>query len=108
MNVVKTILKVLPAMYLLVLLILPCKDNCDHSTHEAPKTVEQAHNHHQQEKDNCTPFCVCSCCATPVIVQAILPFQLGKPAIGSNHSSFYTSFSSAYFGSIWQPPKIAA
>jgi hypothetical protein len=65
---------------------------------------------HQNENDNCNPFCSCACCG-----QVFYPnFQLGriassKPVQNLKQFFFYTniSLSSDFFGNIWQPPKFS-
>ncbi|WP_296146524.1 DUF6660 family protein [uncultured Flavobacterium sp.] len=92
--------------YLLILMVLPCNDahaqTKDVSQTQFPQ-VSQAEHH----EDFCTPFCICSCCTTPIIVQSMTVFEV---SYFENHfsktSSFYKSIISNFYGSIWQPPQL--
>ncbi|HEY1045855.1 MAG TPA: DUF6660 family protein [Bacteroidia bacterium] len=107
MKKVKKILTNALWVYLLTLLVLPCNDNCGSESHEQPITMEQAQDHHEEENDLCTPFCICSCCATPVLVDQVSDLELNIAEF-AGHSDYYHSSFSSYSHSIWQPPKIVS
>src|SRR5665648_798067 len=54
------------SIYFLVLTAIPCVDVPE--DHDICK-VEQAQDatDHQHETDDCSPFCTCQCCTTPVV-----------------------------------------
>ena len=92
--------------YLLILMILPCND-----AHAQTETVfetqfsqvSQAEHH----EDFCTPFCICSCCTTPIIVQSMTVFEVSYfENQFTQLPSFYKSIISNFYGSIWQPPQL--
>lgn len=92
--------------YLLILMVLPCND-----AHAQTETIFQTQSSQvsqdEHHEDFCTPFCICSCCTTPIIVQSMTVFEV---SYFDNHfskiSSFYKSITSNFFGSIWQPPQL--
>lgn len=105
MNPIRKILTNVLWVYLLGLLVLPCNDACSRDSHELPVTMEQAQDHHEEENDLCTPFCICSCCASPVIVDQIADLEFYKSEFNC-YSDCYKPSYSRYSHSIWQPPKI--
>ncbi|WP_114790605.1 DUF6660 family protein [Niabella yanshanensis] len=102
------------SLYLMVVSLLPCSDarnECNSSSGQSQ--VEQAsnHNHQNDHNDICSPFCACTCCniIAGFALQPIKAIDL-KPGLTGTlqypvHSTFFIS---AYFGNIWQPPKINA
>ena len=96
------------SLYVVFLATTPCcsDDNCN----DEIKT-EQTDNHSQDHKDSdcniCSPFLTCGTCTGfnfPTVF-----FSLTPPAITltTKIPINYSSFSSNYFPSIWQPPKIS-
>ncbi|RYY71277.1 MAG: hypothetical protein EOO13_03675 [Chitinophagaceae bacterium] len=99
---------VLMSLYMLLLSCMPCNDSIDCNEDTGVSVVSKTadHNDHEDE-ENCTPFCVCACCAAPVF-QAPVAFTIRKfcPRIQLNfylEEAFYTTSQSR----IWQPPRIA-
>jgi hypothetical protein len=94
--------------YILALSILPCNDvdvcNENSDTKISMLTTNNKDDHKQTE--NCTPFCICSCCAVPIIHQATNTNEIVKQTYLSvqypSLKIFYPSYSSV---AIWQPPK---
>ncbi|MEO8146562.1 MAG: DUF6660 family protein [Bacteroidia bacterium] len=107
MKKTKQILATFFALYLLVLLVMPCHDNCNASIEPASLTIEQAQNHHEEDNGTCSPFCICSCCATHIVVQHIAGFDPDNIFFIRVFNSFYQSFFSSTYHAIWQPPKLA-
>ncbi len=95
---------ILFCFYFISLAVVPCgdKDDCNEIIHN-----ETSQNTGDHQDESCTPFCVCSCCATHFVV---IPFQeIGTQIAEIN--SIYTvqpesKISSAIIA-IWQPPKLA-
>ncbi|MBC7938093.1 MAG: hypothetical protein H7Y86_22315 [Rhizobacter sp.] len=91
---------------MLLLSCMPCGDSSDCSVEEKVSVVlnDSDHQDHEDE-ENCTPFCVCACCAAPVFqAQAVIAIKKFSQQIVLN---IYPEekFFSASFGNIWQPPK---
>ena len=95
------------SLYIVFLTTIPCVDDpaADHSfcheTSQSPGT--SGHN----SADQCSPFCVCNCCGTPVIEQspAIIPACLSFSH--RDYKPFETINPSVPVLSIWQPPKLS-
>jgi hypothetical protein len=100
-------LSVILSFYVLVLTTVPCIDRpFDKDIHQSGQAGNAAHNH-ENDTDQCSPFCVCNCCGSQVLsietilISSILP-------LNKEHVFWYAStFKSNLFHSIWQPPKIS-
>lgn len=85
---------------------MPCGDSSDCSESQTISVAvnDMEHNDHQDE-ENCTPFCVCACCAVPVF-QAPATIAIKKITQQTLLNIYPEStFFSAGHGSIWQPPR---
>jgi hypothetical protein len=102
---VKTI-QILLSLYFLLLAGIPCVDA--ETAHSNRTTTEHSGDEHQ---DLCPPFCTCNCCGTFALSQfQLISCELWNPhgvAIGKM-PEYQPVFVSAFFGNIWQPPKISA
>jgi len=97
---------ILFAVYFLSLVMMPCGDEAtSHATAQtqvSQSLCAEAHAH-----DICTPFCICSCCSTNIVVKDFQPLPeqpaIKRPAYSPQPSS---DICSAIIP-IWQPPKLA-
>jgi len=101
---IKRIIAGLLAAYMLLLLALPCHDNCKEKS--CANTVEQSNNAPQNETDICSPFCFCACCATSAIVHPQSDCSVLNFTVNTIFFDSRPNFISEYIYSIWQPPKI--
>lgn len=97
------------SVYLMVLIAIPCIDRPeDHHlvNTEIGDTANSTHQHN--DGDQCSPFCTCNCCATPVIYQ---DFGVRFDCLTFIEKSISTEYTSVIFSchlsSIWQPPQIS-
>jgi len=97
------------SFYIVVLTAIPCIDRPEDNHLQKTEIGGNANTGHQHnDGDQCSPFCTCSCCATPVIYQDFGVQFDGLSFIGKNIFTGYISvFFSSYLSSIWQPPQIA-
>jgi len=95
------------SLYILLLTLLPCIDVPISQDNHTAAMSQNGHETHQGEKDNCSPFCTCSCCATSAIFQEYLAEFNSFLFIGQNYFPVSSKFISDPLASIWQPPKIA-
>jgi len=98
------------SIYILALSVMPCSDasnDCRSKTEVAERA--DAHSHKSDHNDTCSPFCICSCCNTPVnITFDSFSIKVNKPVATSlKIPVFNFFFASNYYGSIWKPPKIS-
>jgi hypothetical protein len=102
------------SFYLLVVSLLPCSDarnECTDASQQFQVEQASAHNHQSDHNDVCSPFCTCTYCNViagfalqPLKAIDLKPVVKGTPQYPVHH----TFFISAYFGNIWQPPRINA
>lgn len=80
-----------------------CDDGCvqAHACND-----QQDHDH----KDNCSPFCVCSCCATPAyfFVSGLQAIKAPIPERARLHTRLYIGEITEIALPIWQPPQLNA
>jgi hypothetical protein len=96
------------SLYVLALTAIPCIDiHKDMAKKQVEISQNEQDTHNQGDKDHCSPFCTCNCCATSVIFQE----QLVQLDSFSFYEKQYFPVSATFFtdplASIWQPPKIA-
>lgn len=98
------------SIYILALSLMPCTDALGMNAPNTSKTeITKTHNGDAEHNDFCSPFCICSCCNTPVnITFDSFSIKVNKPVATSlKIPVFNFFFASNYYGSIWQPPKIS-
>ncbi|MFZ4455807.1 MAG: DUF6660 family protein [Bacteroidales bacterium] len=99
----KRALAILLSLFVMVLSAIPCIDAPGHSLTKTELQTE--HSQHPEGQDDCSPFCTCVCCATPV-VQATTFIYLNDLQLMQEYSSVHrTDFQSSLYSAIWQPPK---
>jgi hypothetical protein len=94
-------------IYMLALVVMPCKDFCDSKQHYSITTVQSAQEHHEAENDICSPFCTCNCCASYVVVAKIVAISIFVPSDAKDFHVYDTPFYSSITADHWQPPKIS-
>jgi hypothetical protein len=90
------------------LAVCPCGDRyewADDSASEMVATID--HQHSSGEQDACTPFCICTCCATHVQ----LPIDFDLTTLNPEHNTpvitaYLEKSLSSEALSIWQPPRL--
>jgi hypothetical protein len=103
------ILACILSFYVLALSAISCIDRSD--VHELQKSAFSAQNnsgHQHSEGDECSPFCACNCCSSPIIYTDFnVKFDkntIVKKSVSEDYTSEIYSF---YLSSIWQPPQLA-
>ena len=101
------------SIYILFLSLQPCEELKANVELRVNKTTRQtqmrAAEKASQESDDCSPFCICSCCHFSTAYQFRTFTVTGKlttTEILSPKYSYQNPYSKAYKNSIWQPPKI--
>ena len=97
-------LHILFCFYFLSLAVLPCgdKDDCNEIKHE-----QTAQNNEDHDHEICTPFCVCSCCATHFVMRPFQYTQNQVVVINTVYTVHPESETSTAIIPVWQPPKLA-
>lgn len=101
-------------VYVVLLLTQPCQDlavaagdKCGDDARNAVH-IEQAQAE-QPEGDDCSPFCVCSCCSHPVVNVKFTFGLTGGATVVTVHSNlieYNDPHAATHLNSIWQPPKV--
>jgi hypothetical protein len=104
------VIKLILAIYITALTVYPCGDQytCkdEHQNGEQVTNVSD-HEHSDDEKDICTPFCICSCCAAHIRLSSISNITL----TGVTHNTkkiipYVEKQVLSDHNHIWQPPRI--
>jgi len=93
------------SMYILLLTSLPCKEMKE-KDHAQNAPVSQSSNNHDNCNE-CSPFCTCNCCATPMVCQLdLVDFQVST-IVRKHETTYPTLFVTQLSGDIWQPPQLS-
>jgi hypothetical protein len=96
--------------YIMAVSLAPCTDmseECDLPIAEA----SHAHEHDDSHHETCSPLCACSCCHSPAHLKLhTFKIKIPKPVVTTEkqYPSYDIAYISAFYGNIWQPPKISA
>lgn len=102
------------SVYLIVLSWQPCQEivnNAQLHIQFSNNQVEDYHAEDNSSEDNCSPFCICSCCQMSVAYHNFLPQITTEisPQIKEQLISFYENpYLSNNLNSVWRPPKSLA
>ncbi|HET6990322.1 MAG TPA: DUF6660 family protein [Bacteroidia bacterium] len=96
------------AVYVVLLSVKPCctDDKCCADNHSAQTEKSARHQDNADCKGDCSPFFTCGSCTGfnfPAFSFSLKPSEV---AIEKQVSVYSFSFSTEFFSSIWQPPKI--
>lgn len=83
---------------------MPCgdKEDCNEVKHE-----QTSHNTGDHQDEICSPFCVCSCCATHFVVEGFHSLSSQIAVINTVYTAHPESETASAVIPIWQPPKIS-
>ncbi len=106
-NTMMKIFTCILSLYLLMLTALPCIDTPKINTLPVSELSQTPVTNQESNSDQCSPFCVCDCCISPVIYQDCT-IQINFFSHSQNHLFAFTPSPvySLHF-SIWQPPKLS-
>lgn len=96
------------SFYILLLTAIPCIDQPEDYTLQKTEIAQNTTDSHQHEGDQCSPFCTCDCCVSPIIqLDFIVRLDSFSFLMGTFSPDYATAFVSCYSGSIWQPPQLS-
>jgi len=95
------------SLYVVILTIMPCIDVHQDTISQNIELTNNTSDTHQNDTDHCSPFCSCTCCASPVVFQNYTLQIACYPIVKEHFSEYNSSFNSTVHYSIWQPPKIS-
>src|SRR6185436_3045091 len=92
------------AVYVFMLSSIPCNESETQDCKRISSISYQHAHQHQEESDDCSPFCQCACCQGTILVVSkiiITPVTLSLSPLCSHYS---VGFTPQVLNSIWQPP----
>jgi hypothetical protein len=92
-------------LVVLFLSLIPCSDKITIDAITANDS-HSGHDHSEDHREECTPFCTCSCCSTNIVFLSETIVIAEVPQLFSQNLFFYQESKSHFFHSIWQPPKV--
>ena len=99
------------SFYILALSCMPCtdKDDCKYEVQtNVSKFATTNHSQHDNDTENCSPFCVCACCGQNVTtIFYPVDFAYFTPVATKTFPVYTASFVLEVYFNIWQPPKIS-
>ena len=109
------LLNIILAFYVFALSFLPCTDKDENvssvgaTSYIYDNNSHSTHSHQEESCDLCSPFCVCGCCGS-FVFEAKINFYDAQSVLcnclDKTNFSYINSFTSHFYGNIWQPPKI--
>ena len=98
----KYILLILSVL-ILTMALMPCSDG--HTCDETAQEISLEHDHSEDEKDHCSPFCVCSCCGMKINFQSDVTIFKPTTYLNSTYQFSYSFLYSFSFNqTVWHPP----
>lgn len=95
-------------IYLLALSFFPCADvdSCEDDSIHVSVATNNPNKEDHKESEDCTPFCICACCAVPIIYQSVSMKEVPQQIhLEVKYPSLNIKYPSHNAASIWQPPK---
>lgn len=89
---------------------LPCGDRAVGGSTMLERSVStyKSLSHDKEHKDSCTPFCQCSCCATPSLQYPSITYNVFIPETVNDYIGYILSDVPQFPLDIWQPPRLKA
>jgi hypothetical protein len=98
------------ALYVTALSVYPCSDEntCTDEKQMGEQIANASeHPHSANEKDLCTPFCICACCATHIRISYASSIDFAGVIHNTKETIPYIEKRVlSDYSHIWQPPKI--
>lgn len=87
------------------MVIKPCADDFLQIKDKYAQSLKQAGEGHSDEKDGCSPFCYCACCAVRTLAYTDIKVDFYNPSVPLTISLHSSGFPKSAMSNIWQPPK---
>lgn len=94
------------SLFILALTVTPCVDGLGIASKAKSELAQKSDTHQEKDSDHCSPFCTCSCCATPTIQSNYTISINGLELVAQCFTSYFNTDLPNNFSSIWQPPKL--
>lgn len=100
------------SVYILLLSLAPCSEMIEFAESLNKKPSQQVTLQNDNKTDangeNCSPFCICSCCHFSTVYQfktfSVTSKQIVQP-VSTNPNFYQNPYAKEYKTSVWQPPK---
>jgi len=97
-------------VYIFMLAVQPCQDFLVplSDNREGSDEIVQVNTSPVEVSDDCSPFCICSCCSHAVADRCVFRSVAGQTAIATSEPetvNYTDPYRDAFSNSIWQPPK---
>jgi hypothetical protein len=99
------ILSFILSFYILSLAFIPCVDDNFSDITGKHVIVQSAKISHCLDIDQCSPFCVCSCCGTSVLKNSIVSFVPVNIIPSKLNFFYFVREIKGISNSYWKPPK---
>ncbi len=95
------------AIFYIGLATIPCADEVIDNLATLEIVLENSDDHdHEDEADDCSPFCVCQCCSNHFTNDtAFCELSVFSPAIDRS-SIFKDNLTNSYLNTILEPPRV--
>ena len=98
------------SVYILLLSLAPCEEFAVKAELRFDEVSEQVQFHSTDDEtgDDCSPFCICSCCHFSTVYQFknfAVTNKITIAAISTSQGSYQNPYAKDFKTSIWQPPK---
>ena len=94
------------AVFFAGLTVIPCTD-AEIAEDTIETVLEDGLEHqHDSESDLCSPFCVCQCCHTHLIVHQVALGNFEILLFPIQESSYKEPITEPFIGSLLQPPQV--
>lgn len=94
--------------YILFLLVQPCQDVFAAPRNAIASADIKQTDQEEKESDECSPFCICSCCSLSVGYHSLTSVAEPKPTAflrRINSTEYCEPYLNNFSNAIWQPPK---
>jgi hypothetical protein len=97
------------SVYIAFAACCPCSDDgqcADDGAASIAAITSGAHHHSTNEADQCSPFCICSCCSTSIQQPPYLSFVFFFPEGSAVYLEAKPHPVATIAHAIWQPPRL--
>ncbi|MCX6307306.1 MAG: hypothetical protein NTY32_00275 [Bacteroidia bacterium] len=99
------LLALLFSMYILLLTSLPCAEMKEVDRAQLAPVSQSSTSHN--DCSECSPFCTCNCCATPMVCQMDLVIFQVSTIVRKQETTYPKLSVTQRSGDIWQPPQLS-
>lgn len=105
------LLSAILAILMIYLSVMPCDDineTKNSGVESSFLTQCNQHNDGHAESDDCSPFCICQCCHTPVIMNTFFVRTSVVSFTIQDKLGYYESLNAnSFINTVWHPPQLS-